>query len=161
MKLIQSLEDLQSWESYKEFSKQQLKLLEKPEPCFVSKEKVAFEIAGKPWNGIALLAGPKAALCMRQLKKEGVLFREGTCGREGKELRVEGLEPKHLKGAARTLKKLLLGYKIAGVEDDGEEGDAAAPAPAAPDAPDARARRVQELQKLSADLGRLLSALNR
>lgn len=154
MKLIQSLEDLQSWESYKEFSKQQLKLLEKPEPCFVSKEKVAFEIAGKPWNGIAFLAGPKAALCMRHLKKEGVLFREGTCAREGKDLRVEGLEPKYLKGAAKTLKKLLLGFKIAGVEDDGEEGDAAAP-------PDTRARRVQELQKLSADLGRLLSALGR
>ena len=157
MKLIESLEDLQSWEDYKEFMRGQLKLLGgASEPCFVSKDKISFDMAGKSWNGFAFLAGPKATLCVRKLKQEGVICREGTCSREGKELRIDGLDPKFLKGAAKTLKKLLLGFKIAGVEEEGEEGNADESA-----TPEARAKKVQELQKLSTDLGRLLAALKK
>ncbi len=156
MKLIESLEDLQSWEDYKEFLKHQLKLMEGPgQPFFVSKEKISFDIDGTPWNGYAVLAGPKGAPCARKLQKEGVLFREGTCTRQGKELQVDGLDPKLVKAASKTLKKLLLGYKIAGVEDDAE----GAPAPGR--ASEARGKRLDELKKLKSDLDRLLAVLNK
>ncbi len=156
MKLIQCLEDLQSWEDYKEFLKHQLKLLEGTgEPFFVSKERISFDIEGKPWDGYAILAGPKGAPCARKLQQEGVIFREGTCTRQGKELRVDELDRKLVKEASKTLKKLLLGFKIAGDEEDAEA------APATDDAaPEARAKRAKELTKLSGDLDRLLAALN-
>jgi hypothetical protein len=157
MKLIECLEDLQAWDGYQEFMRGQLKLLGGAgEPCFVSKDKISFDMGGKPWSGHAFLVGPKAVLCSRHLKKEGVILREGTCSRDGKELRVQGLDPKLQKGAAKTLKKLLLGFKIAGVNEEGEEGDAGDS-----ETPETRAKRVQELQKLSSDLGRLLAALNK
>jgi hypothetical protein len=163
VKLIESEEELQSWEDYREFLKVQLKLLAGTgESFFVSKQKVAFEIAGKPWNAFAVLLGPKGLLSARKLQKEGVIFREGTCGRDGKELRVDGLDPKLVKEAAKTLKKLQLGYKIAGVDAEGEEapgGDGAPADGAAP--PPARTQKLQDLRKLGSDLDRLLAALSR
>jgi hypothetical protein len=104
VKLIESLKDLQSWEDYKEFLKVQLKLLEGPgEPFFVSKERIAFDLGGKPWNGFAFLTGPKGTHCKRKLVKEGVLFREGSCTRQGKELLVDGLEPRLVKEAGGSV----------------------------------------------------------
>ena len=157
MKLIESLEDLQSWEDYKEFLKIQLKQLEgSGEPFFVSKEKVSFNSEGKSWNGFAFLTGPKGTICARKLQKEGLIFREGTCKRDGKELTVDGLDRKLVKEAAKTLKKLVLGFKIAGVEEEEAEG-----ALGTAGAPDARGKRLEELKKLSADLDRLLAVLNK
>lgn len=171
MKSIDCLADLQSWAGYQEFSRGQLKQVGNApaEPCFITKDKVTFDLDGKSWNGIAFLAGPRAAVCARNLKKEGLVMREGTCTREGKELRIQGLDARFLKEAAKTLKKLL-GYRVAGVEDtdDAEGGDAARAGdarnagPADPTrTPEVRLKRVQELQELSADLGRLLSALTK
>lgn len=160
MKLLESVEDLQSWDDYQEFTKAQLILLGgSGEPFFVSKNKLAFEIAGKPWNGFAVLVGAKGLLCARKLQKEGLIFREGVCGKLGKELQVDGLDPKLVKEAAKTLKKLHLGYKIAGVEADGD--DAAAPSPTETATPEARAKRLEELKKLRSDLDRILAVLNK
>ena len=157
MKLIETTEDLESWENYQDFMKLQLKQLDATsQPCFISKDKVDFDIDGDTWSGYAVLAGPKGEMAVRKLKTQGVTFREGTCSREAKELRIAGLDPKFVKGAAKTIKKLLLGYKVAGGEDEGD--DAAAPQGSAPEA---RAKRAQELQKLSGDLDRLLAALNK
>lgn len=156
MKLIECLEDLQSWEDYKEFLKHQLKLLEGPgQPFFVSKERVSFDMEGKPWNGYAVLAGPKATPCVRKLQQEGVIFREGTCTRQGKELQVDELDRKLVKEASKTLQKLVLGYKIAGDEEDAGGG------PETAEAPEARVKRMDELKKLTSDLDRLLAALNK
>jgi hypothetical protein len=156
VKLIESLKDLQSWEDYKEFLKVQLKLLEGPgEPFFVSKERIAFDLGGKPWNGFAFLTGPKGTHCKRKLVKEGVLFREGSCTRQGKELLVDGLEPRLVKEAAKTLKKLVLGFKIAGIEEETEG------APATAGASEVRGRKLDELKKLRSDLDRLLAVLNK
>jgi hypothetical protein len=158
VKLIECMEDLQSWDDYQDFMKVQLKLLaESGEPFFVSKEKVDFEIAGKPWSGFALLVGEKGAICKRKLQTEGLLFREGTCSREGKELRVEGLDPKLVKGAAKTLKKLLVGFKIAGADD--ESDSAASPDDAG--SSEQREKRMADLNKLKSDLDRLLKVLNK
>jgi hypothetical protein len=156
--LIECLEDLQSWDGYKDFLKIQLKQLEgSGEPFFVSKEKISFDCEGKSWNGYALLTGPKATPCVRKLQQEGVLFREGKCTRQGKELQIDGLDRKFVKEAAKTLKKLVLGFKIAGVE---EEGEGVAGAPDAGTL-DARGKKVDELKKLRSDLDRLLAVLNR
>jgi len=157
MKLIESEEDLLDWETYKDFMKVQLKLLDGAGvPCFVGKDKVEFDMEGSTWNGVPFLAGPKATICARNLKKDGVTFREGTCSKEGKELRIDGLDPKFLKGAAKTLKKLVLGYKIRGAEEEGDDEAASAGATA-----EERAKRSQELNKLSGDLDRLLAALKK
>ena len=61
-----------------------------------------------------------------------------------------------MKAAATTLKKLVLGYKVRGAEEEGE-GDSALESAA----PEARARKMQDLQKLSSDLDRLLAALSK
>jgi hypothetical protein len=157
MKLIESEADLQNWETYKDFMKVQLKLLDGGgAPCFVSKDKVSFDLDGSPWNGVAFLAGPKATICMRNLKKDGVTLREGTCSREGKVLQIDGLDPKFVKAAAKTLKKLVLGYKIRGAEEESDDEAASEGA-----APEVRAKRMQDLHKLSSDLDRLLAALNK
>jgi hypothetical protein len=134
VKLIESKEALQAWDDYRELLKVQLKLLADADVIFVSKEKIPFEIAGKPWNAHAVLAGVKGQMSVQKLRKAGVIFREGTCSKAGKELALAGLEPKLVKGAARTLAKLRLGFKIAGVDgegaDEAADGDASAPAAA-------------------------------
>jgi hypothetical protein len=161
VKLIECLEDLQTWDDYKEFLKIQLKQLEgSGEPFFVSKEKISFDCEGKSWNGFAFLTGPKATPCVRKLQKEGVIFREGTCTRQGKELAVEGLDRKLVKEAAKTLKKLVLGFKIAGAEEE-EEGGASSPDAGGAAASEGRGKKVDELKKLRSDLDRLLAVLNR
>jgi hypothetical protein len=134
VKLIESKEALQAWDDYRELLKVQLKLLADTDVIFVSKEKIPFEIAGKPWNAHAVLAGVKGQMSVQKLRKAGVIFREGTCSKAGKELELAGLEAKLVKGAARTLAKLRLGYTIAGVDEEGADesadGDASAPASA-------------------------------
>lgn len=139
MSTLDSAADLKSWEDYKAFLKDQLKLL--PDgggPIFVSKEKLDFDVAGKPWSGYAVLAGPKAAMVVAKLRKEGVLFREGLCRRQGKDLQVEGIPSKLAKEANKTLVKSMLGYSATptGAEVPEEEAGAAAAAGAAPVAGD-------------------------
>ena len=145
--LLQSLEELQDWEGYRAFLKAQLKLLTDGDPVWVSKEKVDFTVKGKPYVAYAVIVGQKGAQSALKLRKEGVLFREGVCKLEDKTLFLEGIPDKAVKGAAKTFKKLLLGYKIHADEEEGEgeEGedtplvgarqageDEAAPQPSAP-----------------------------
>lgn len=112
MNLLKTADELRTWDEYREFLKKQLKLVEDEGPCFVSKEKQTFEIEGKPWKGHAVLVGPKAELVMKQLRKEGVLFRVGTFTRRDKVLEVGGLMPKLVKESAKTMLKLRLGWKV-------------------------------------------------
>jgi len=118
VKLIDTLEQLESWEEYKEYLKEQLKLLDGQGPFFVSKMKQDFKIEGKPWVGHAVLAGPKAIQSVNKLKKQGVMFREGLVTRSGKDLAVAELEAKLLKEARKTFLKLRLGYKLSFPGDD-------------------------------------------
>ena len=157
--ILESLEELTSWESYCAFMKERLKQLPEGEcTIFLSKKKLDFNEQGKRWKGRAVLIGPKGELVVKKVKKDGVQFFEGTCRAAGKELSIEGIEKAFLKGAALTLKRLRLGYSIAGVGDTGEsddspdvseDGQGAAPgsasAPATTD-PDMLARRLQALR---------------
>ncbi len=161
MKVIESREALQTWDDYQEFLKAQLKLMDGAgAPFFISKEKVRFESAGKTWNGHAVLAGPKGPVCARKLQQEGVLFREGTCSKDGKELRVDGLDTKLVREAAKTLAKLLQGYKITGVEDEagGEPATGAsatsAPAGAAAEAPSGKGGAGADLAKQASKIAK-------
>jgi hypothetical protein len=154
VKWIESVEELEAWEEYRQFLKDQLKLVDGEAPIFVSKLKRSFEIEGKPWKGHAVLAGPKAIQSVKNLKKEGVLFLEGTVRRKGKDLDVEGILPKLLKESQKTFLKLRLGYKIVGVDEADDAGDdgAAEPAagvPAKPEggAPGELAKRAETIQK--------------
>ena len=130
----QSVEGLKDFEGYRHFMKDRLKLVtEEPLELFISKNRFDFEIKGKPWAGRAVLLGdPKGLAAVKQLKKEGILFRAGSCRLEGSDLRVEGIAPKLVKDAQKTFQKLLLGCTLIppegeeGDEEEGEEGAAAA-----------------------------------
>jgi len=159
MKQFTSLDELLDWEQYLEFSKLTLKALDGEGPCFVSKDKLSFEIAGKPWNGHAFLAGKFGLLSVKELKKGGLLFKEGTCRCEGKDLFVSGIPPKLSKEALKTILKLRLGYKLI-VPDEEREPDAVEVS-AGPTATDPRRKNLEQLRKLGSDLDRLLAALGK
>ncbi len=137
MAVLQSLEELKNWEEYRTFTKERLKLLtDAGEPIFISKDKIDFEIKGKLWQGRAVLVGQKGKLLVQKLKKEGVVFREGTCRKQGTDILIEGLPAKTVKNAQLTFVKLLLGYSpvahgASPPDDEGEEGASAAAAAAA------------------------------
>ena len=119
---LESLSELTSWEAYREFMKVRLKQLEDGEcPFYLSKKRVEFEVRGKPWKAYAVLIGKKGMLAAKKIRKEGVLFHEGVCRADGKQFEVEGVPEGLLKFANLTLKKMRLGYSIAGVEDDEED----------------------------------------
>ena len=121
---LKSLEDLTTWSEYLEFMKLRLKQLPSGENrVFLSKKKLDFDENGKPYKGRALLIGPKGEIAAKKLKQAGIQFFEGSCQANGKELAIEGIEKNFLKGAALTLKRMKLGYKIAGVDDSSDEDD--------------------------------------
>jgi hypothetical protein len=128
--LPQSVEGLKDFDGYRHFMKERLKLVaEEPLELFISKNRFDFEIKGKPWAGrVVLLGDPKGLTAVKQLKKEGLLFRSGTCRLEGEDLRVEGIAPKLVKDAQKTFQKLLLGCSLIPPEgpdeDEGEAGTA-------------------------------------
>jgi hypothetical protein len=156
MKKIQSADDLKVWEEYRELTKGSLKLVDGEAPCFVSKDKLDFTVAGKPWSGHAFLAGKHGVLAVKALRKEGVLFKEGVCRLEGKDLHVRDLPGKLAKEAMKTVLKLHLGYKLAVSEEAPTvpDGDLGAPAESG------RRQKMEELRKLETDLDRILSALH-
>ena len=119
---LESLKALTAWEEYHPFMKERLKQLPDGEtPFYLSKEKLAFDQDGKPWKGYAVLIGPKAEIAVRKIKKDGVLFREGTCTVKGKVITVRGIAAQLLKHAQKTFKQLKLGYKVGGLGDEAEE----------------------------------------
>lgn len=123
MKIIDSKEKLLNWTDYRDYLKIELKKLDGPGQFFVSKDKLEFDIDGTKWKGHAVLTGPKAIMSIRKLKGEGLIFREGTVDREGKNLLVADMIPKLEKEAKKTFLKLKLGYKIKGAEGDDEDED--------------------------------------
>ena len=163
MNVIESKKALQSLEEYAEVLKLQLKQLEAAGDFFVSKTKLDFESGGKPWKGHAVLVGPKGLVSVRKLQKEGVLFHEATCTKQGKELAVTGLEPRFAKEAARTLKKLHVVFKIAGVDADDEEGaeSAAAASTVGAQASTASATAPGDLGKRAARIAKAVEVWNK
>ncbi len=119
---LESLEELTSWDSYRTFMKERLKQLPDGTECpiYVSKKKLDFDMEGKSWNGYAVLVGEKCEPAVRKIRQDGVQFEEGTCRSAGKDLEVSELSPTLLRSAQLTLKKLHLGWSIAGV-DAGED----------------------------------------
>ena len=114
MRLLESKEQLQAWEEYREFLKLQLKRINKEEVLFVSKNKLDFDLDGRIWKGYAVLTGPKVPQCVRKLKKFGIRFEEGKCQRKGRDLLVdpESLKSRYLREAEKTVRKLRLGYNF-------------------------------------------------
>ena len=107
------LTGLSDWAAYREFMKVSLKRLP-PEggPFYVTRKKMEFDVDGKPYKGYGILLGKKARITVQILKKQGTLFMEGECKRDGKTIKVTALKPELVKGAAKTMVKLRLGRKI-------------------------------------------------
>lgn len=123
MKIIDSKEALLNWNDYREYLKIELKKLDGPGQFFVSKDKLEFDIDGTKWKGHAVLTGPKAIMSIRKLKGQGLIFREGSVERQGKNLAVADMIPKLEKEAKKTFLKLKLGYKVLGAEGEDETGE--------------------------------------
>ena len=123
MKLIESKEELQNWEDYRAFLKLQLKRITRPEPFYVSKDKLEFTLGKTKWRGHAVLAGPKAPQCVRRLKKDNVVFREGTCERAGREISFTGeqMKDRYVREPVKTFEKLKLGYKLTHKQEEAAE----------------------------------------
>ncbi len=136
MALLKTLAELQSWETYRTYTKDRLKLLsEGVEPFLVTKEKLDFDIKGKPWRGTGFLFGEKGDVYARKLKAEGIKFIKGTMELEGKTIKVTGIPGSHVKRARLTLKKFVLGYKLFSTDDpEGNEDDDEGAAPPPPGA---------------------------
>ena len=131
MKLIDSADKLKSWDDYKLFFKERIKLADGPGPIFISKKKFDFDINGKKFTSYAVLGGPKAELSMKKLRAAGIQFEEGMLERNGKNLQITNVDSKLIKGAEKTVKMLKLGYKVLldGAEsDETESGADSAPA---------------------------------
>lgn len=113
VKRIETQEHLTKWEDYKDFLKQHLKRVRDDEDViYVSKNKVDFDVEGRPWSGHAVLAGPMAQMATKKLKRHGITFREGACKRAGRNLEIGGLDSRFLRGAKKTFAKLKLPYRI-------------------------------------------------
>jgi hypothetical protein len=175
-----SIDELRSFDDYREFMQESLKILGEDEPAYISKEKFEFEMkGGKPWMGHLFIAGKKMSVAIPKLRSGGVMLREGTCTRLRKELHVGGFKKSKLyKELERTFLKLKLGYRIvvddAEAAEDDDAADEAAPAArpssassgasaAATDgaklAPERRQEIVKDLEKMERDIERLLAAL--
>jgi len=133
---LESLEDLTTWTTYREFMKERLKQLPDEECAFyLSKKKLEFDVDGKPWKGHAVLIGKKGELAAKKIRKQGTQFHIGTCRPDDKKFEVSGDIPANLlKQAHLTLKKMRYGYSIAGSfdGDDDESEDAEAPRAGSP-----------------------------
>ncbi|MEZ5979002.1 MAG: hypothetical protein R3F34_12365 [Planctomycetota bacterium] len=122
--LLESLAELENWEEYRLFMRERLKQLsDGPQEVFISKNKLDFDDNGKKWKGRAILIGPKGALAVKKVKKEGVLFHEGTATLDGKEIAIAGIDKMFQKSASLTLKRMKLGYVVKGVDPDDETDD--------------------------------------
>ena len=155
MKLLESVEELKSWDTYRTYMKESLKLLDGEAPAYISKDKLEFDVEGKPWKGHAFLAGKKAIMSIKKFKKDGVIFREGFVTRKSKELQVSGFKiPKLIKESEKTFLKLKLGYKIVstGAEGGGEAGGEKL-------TPERRKEMVSGLSKMETDIDKIMSAL--
>jgi hypothetical protein len=158
------LETLTDWEEYRKYMKASLKSVQGDGPAYISKDKLDFQDEGKAWSGHAILLGERAVQSVSQLRKDQITFREGRVNGSQKELELSGFsQPKLIKEAAKTLKRLKLGCKVAGVED--EEGEDAAPAPAASAASasgESAGKLTPERRKeISANLARMVSDIDR
>jgi len=124
MVALQSLEDLKNWDTFRTLTKEHLKLLAPTgDRLWVSRVDVDFEIRGKTWAGRAFLVGDKGELAMKRLKKEGLLFLEGSCRLDGKVLHVEGITGSVAKKAQLTMRKLVIGFEIVPEKDAQEDAD--------------------------------------
>ncbi len=130
MTLPNSLAELQSWETYRAFLKLQLKQLpeDQDQPVYITKDKIAFEVLGKAWNGHAVLAGPKAQAVIQSLRKDGVHFREASCRNAGGVLRVSGLQSKLGNEVNKTLSKLKVSKFVVEGAAEAEAGESGEPA---------------------------------
>ncbi|MEZ5980508.1 MAG: hypothetical protein R3F34_20160 [Planctomycetota bacterium] len=124
MQKIESRKDLENWDSYVAYLRDALKLVDDGSPAFISKKKIDFDTGKGVWKGYAFLAGRKAIIAVQKLKSDGVLFVEGLCDREGKDLLFTGFaKPELVKGARKTAVRLKLGYKIHAPDLPGADED--------------------------------------
>ena len=124
--ILDTLEQLQDFAEYRVFMRERLKRLSsEKEPIFISKSRLDFQISGNAWKSHGLIFGKKSRQIAMRMRKEGAMFLEGVCHADGSKLVIEGLSDKFVVGAARTLKRLKLGFEIeAGSGEDAAESGA-------------------------------------
>lgn len=116
--MVQSLDDVKSFATYREHMRMRLRQLGKePEEFYVSRARIDFDIKGTKWKGHAVITGKKSTQIARQVRKDGEQMIEGSVHCQGKVLKVKGLSSKLIQGAQRTLTKMKLGYTV---EEDRE-----------------------------------------
>lgn len=125
MVMLESLDQLRNFEEYRVFMRERLKRLSpEPEPIFISKARLDFDINGNTWKSYGLIFGKKSRSLAMKMRKEGELFLEGVCYSDGKSLVIEGLSDKFVEGAQRTLKRLKLGFEAVGGSGAASDGAA-------------------------------------
>ena len=114
MIVLESADALKSWEEYRIFVRERTKRMPtgEPGPIFISKTRIDFDIRGKAWKGHALVFGKKARQMVQKLRKDGILFVEGVCQKDGKQLVVSALSGKYVDGAMRTFERLKLPFEL-------------------------------------------------
>ena len=113
MKLLETAEDLKDWAEYRIYLRERLKLLSpEPEPAFISKARFEFDLGGKVFRSYAVIFGKKSRQMAMKLRKEGVLFLEGTVSAQGKKLSLSGFADRHLAGAEKTFTRSKLGIVV-------------------------------------------------
>ena len=126
MKVLETADELKNWEDYRILIRERVKQLSgEPEAAYISKARVEFDINGKVWRGHAVLFGKKSRQMAMKMRKEGILFLEGTVTADGKRLTLQGFSGKLLEGAEKTFTRLKLGLQMitAAGGDGAEEGE--------------------------------------
>lgn len=143
MIVLDTAEALTNWDEYRTFMRERLKMMPEGEsgPIYVSKTRLDFQISGKNWKGHAIVLGKKSRQMAQKLRREGVLFIEGSCRKNGKQVAVSGLSGKLAEGAIRTLDRLKLPFEL--VVDTADDGAVEASDEATP----GLGRQAQRLQK--------------
>lgn len=121
MKVLETAEELKNWEEYRILVRERVKQLSgETEPLYVSKTRQEFDINGKVWRGYAVLFGKKSRQMAMKMRKEGILFLEGTVKGDGKRLTLGGLASKQMEGAEKTFTRLKLGIQVVAPTADAE-----------------------------------------
>jgi hypothetical protein len=150
---------LGDWAAYRTFLKSQLKRIKKEGgPVFISRERQTFAIEGKDFNGHAILWGPKAKASELALKRQGILFMEGTAKVDGNDVKVGGVKKKLFTGASKTMIKLRLGKKL--VPDGALLPDEDETAESAKDDPTGKKSLDKQIKEIAEGLVKLREAID-
>lgn len=118
---IKTVQDLADWADYRKLTSTDLKSLEPGSSVHVSVDDHEFQVAGKAWQGRIVLVGAKGDTAMTALKRDGIVFRSGTCAvvTGGAAVHVAGLAKGLLTAANKTLAKMSLAFELVVASGEG------------------------------------------